>query len=85
MIAGAVAGLRAVAEAAEAAVSPTASAEAPVAVTTDRREGVVARGAGGRGDGSCDGSCGPGADCCSSTSARGRFPDGVLTPEVFAF
>ncbi|GGP39440.1 hypothetical protein GCM10010247_09590 [Streptomyces calvus] len=81
MIAGAVAGLRAVAEAAEAAVSPTASAEAPVAVTTDRREGVVARGAGGRGDGSC----GPGADCCSSTSARGRFPDGVLTPEVFAF
>ncbi|GAA4000021.1 hypothetical protein GCM10022384_53770 [Streptomyces marokkonensis] len=80
MIVGA-AGASAVAEVVEAAVSPAASAEAPVAVTTERREGRVTCGTAGRGDVSRV----AGAGCRSPPAAWGVFPDCVLSPEVCAF
>ncbi|GAA4975778.1 hypothetical protein GCM10023257_10770 [Streptomyces hyderabadensis] len=79
-IEGATAGLSAVAEPAEAAVIPTASAEAPVTVTTERREGVLPRGAGGRSGVPWSPEAG-----CSSPAAGGFFPNGVFALVVFAF
>ncbi|BDM69339.1 hypothetical protein HEK616_28260 [Streptomyces nigrescens] len=71
---GAMAGLSAVAGAMEAAVNPAASADAPVAVTTARREGCV----------SCDRDAGRVAGkaseaCCFSPDASGSLVLGTVT------
>ncbi|GFE41171.1 hypothetical protein Stube_58440 [Streptomyces tubercidicus] len=74
---GAVAGLNAVAGATEAAVSPAASAEAPVAVTTERREGCAPCDRGER----CEAREASDASC-SSLDASVFFVLGMLTSGV---